>query len=185
MTALREQLQSDDTVQDVTSPDELSARAATTPKRSLPLLGGRDLGRLVRYGATSLIALGVSEIVLVGIDAETALGVTIATVIANLVGTVPSYLMSRYWIWSEADRSRPGRQVLLYWLTSLVSMAISSVSMGAISHEDHARHILRLIILGLFYLVVSIVLWVAKYAAYHMVIFRTPPERVAVGEQVG
>jgi len=36
--------------------------------------------------------------------------------LANLAGTVPSYLLSHFWIWREASRTRVGRQVVLYWL---------------------------------------------------------------------
>ncbi|MCU1494537.1 MAG: hypothetical protein JWO62_2301 [Acidimicrobiaceae bacterium] len=177
MTALREQFERDDvgTAGETLAPlEELSAPRATIFGRLRTTLQARDLRRLFRYTATSALALAVSEVCLVTIDAETSVGVTLATVAANLAGTVPSYLLSRYWIWSEADRTRAGRQLLLYWLTSLVSMAVSSLAMGAISHEDHARHVLRLLILGVFYLAISILLWVAKYVAYHTVIFRTP-----------
>lgn len=162
--------------------DVVAPRRGASTSRIGAIIAGRDLGRLFRYGATSVIALVVSEICLVTIDAETAVGVTVATVAANLAGTVPSYVLSRYWIWSEADRARAGRQVALYWLVSLVSMALSSIAMGAIAHENHERHILRLLVLGAFYLVVSIALWVAKYVAYHTVIFRTPPPS---GEVIG
>jgi putative flippase GtrA len=174
MSAIPEQMERD-AATSVTTVDEM---AASTRGPRAHARGGfaakRDLRRLFRYTATSVIALVVSEVVLIVLDAETAMGVTLATVIANLVGTVPSYLMSRYWIWSEADRTRAGRQLVLYWVTSLVSMAISSLATGAISREDHAHHFLRLLILGSLYLLVSIILWVAKYVAYQTVIFRTP-----------
>lgn len=187
MTDLREQLERNEarsTIDEQAAIEKVSARGAIISGRLASVLAGRDLRRLFRYTATSVLALAVSEICLVTIDAETGIGVTLATVAANVAGTVPSYLLSRYWIWSEADRSRAGRQLVLYWLTSLVSMAISSLAMGAISHEDHARHILKLLILGAFYLAISIVLWIAKYVAYHTVIFRTPTAAGSPGEEL-
>lgn len=163
--------------------DTEAPRAAAGPESAVVafvtrLLGGaakgRDVQRLVRYAVTSVVALAVSELCLVVVDADTGIGAMLAAFVANLAGTIPSYLMSRYWIWSEADRSRPARQVLLYWLTSLVSMVISSVSTGAISDADHAHHVLKLLLLGAVYLFVSLILWVAKYVAYQTVIFQTP-----------
>ena len=81
----------------------------------------RTITKLVRYGATSAIALGISEVALL-VAAAAGISATLSAVIGNLAGTVPSYLMSRYWIWAEAPRERIGRQVIQYWMTSLVSM---------------------------------------------------------------
>jgi putative flippase GtrA len=153
----------------------VTALPTTRIARLRALRQGPDFKRLVRYTSTSVIAMVVSEICLLALNAETALTVTVAAVFANLAGTVPSYLLSRYWIWSEADRSRPVRQVVLYWLTSIISMVVSSLATGAVAHEDHAHHLLKLVILGALYLGVSIALWVAKYIAYQTVIFRAAP----------
>ena len=82
---------------------------------------------LARYATTSLVAFGVSEIALLLLYGNSVAGATVCAVIANLAGTVPSYFMSRYWIWKDADRSRAGRQVILYWVTSVVFIALTSL----------------------------------------------------------
>jgi len=172
MTALPEQLDRDETYGEDVGALVAEGEAGAERRVRATVSRPRDLRRIFRYSATSLLALGVSEIFLVGLDAETSMGATLAALLANLAGTVPSYLLARYWIWSEADRRRAGRQIVLYWITSLVSMGISSVVTGAIADQDHAHHLLKLIVLGMVYLVVSLVLWVAKYVAYQTVIFR-------------
>src|ERR1700733_991592 len=82
--------------------------------------------RLFRYAATSAISLGISEVCLLALYSSRTFGVTTSALIATLAGTIPSYLLSRYWIWSEANRKRVGRQVVLYWATSFAAMAITS-----------------------------------------------------------
>ena len=65
------------------------------------------IARLARYAATSGVAFGVSEatlLILYGLNLTTA---TVAALIASLAGTIPSYLLSRYWIWRDAARERP------------------------------------------------------------------------------
>ncbi len=136
---------------------------------------GRDVRKLVRYTATSVVSLGVSELALIVVDAETSLGATLSVLIANLAGAIPSYLLSRYWIWPEADRRRPARQAFLYWVTSILSWAISTVATGAIADADHAHHLLKLVLLGTVFILVNLALWVAKYVAYQTVIFRAAP----------
>lgn len=138
-------------------------------------LAERDLRRLFRYAATSVIALGISEAVLLLISDTTSLGAASAALVANVAGTGPSYLLSRYWIWPEADRRRVGRQLVLYWVISLVSMGLSSITLGVVAdHVPHTR-LVHLALLGAAYLGISVVLWVAKYASYRAFIFTPEP----------
>ena len=89
-----------------------------------------DVARLARYAATSGVAFAVSEttlLILYGLDLTTA---TVAALIASLAGTVPSYLLSRYWIWREAARERALRQVILYWIVSISCIALHQLADG-------------------------------------------------------
>jgi putative flippase GtrA len=130
----------------------------------------RTVVKLVRYGATSAIALVISEIALL---VATAFGVTatLAAVIGNLAGIVPSYVMSRYWIWPAADRDRVGRQVIQYWMTSLVSMTITSLSTGGIAAIAPSSGIDHLFVVGGGFFAVNFLCWVGKYVVYQRFIF--------------
>src|SRR5258708_5507617 len=87
---------------------------------------GRKMVNLYRYGATSAVALGISEVALL-IAAGFGVTATVAAVIGTFAGIIPSFCMSRYWIWADAPRTRVGRQVVQYWLTSLVALAVTSL----------------------------------------------------------
>jgi putative flippase GtrA len=139
-----------------------------------PRLGpGRSasIARLVRYGATSVVAFAVSEVTLLTLYGWNVTGATAAAVVANLVGTVPSYLMSRYWIWSEAPRSRVGRQVAMYWTTSIVCITGTSLATGAIASLAPSGQRFHLAIAGIGFLLVSVVFWFAKFEVYQRIIF--------------
>jgi putative flippase GtrA len=151
--------------------NELSVTRLSALFEQLSVLARRGR-RVIRYGAVSLLALGVSEITLLMLVGN-KVGATVAAIVANLAGTVPSYLLSRYWIWSDAERHRVGRQVVLYWLTSALSMLVSSAGTGLCSVLVHSSGTTRLVILGGTYLVISLVLWVTKYAVYQYLIFPT------------
>ena len=145
--------------------------------------GGRiraNLRRLFRYGATSGLALGVSELTLVLVYASGVAGAALASLIANISGTVPSYLLSRYWIWSDSDRAKPGRQVALYWLTSAVSMALTSGAMAAIADASPKGRRAHVIVVGVGFVFVSAFLWIAKYLVYQRVIFKNRASEVAI-----
>jgi putative flippase GtrA len=127
---------------------------------------------LARYGTTSVVAFGVSEIVLLFLYGKGFASATVAAVIANLLGTIPSYFMSRYWIWRDADRSRAGRQVFLYWATSAICIALTSVSTGAIAKLAPAGHPMHLELVAVGFPVVTVVFWIAKLVVYQQIIFR-------------
>ena len=70
------------------------------------MFGRREqIARLWRYGATSVIAFGLSEAILLILCGTGTTGATVGALIANVATTIPSYLMSRYWIWKDAERS--------------------------------------------------------------------------------
>ena len=131
--------------------------------------------RLVRYGATSIVAFGVSEITLLLLYGYHVTGATVAAFVANFAGTVPSYLMSRYWIWSEAPRTRVGRQVAMYWATSAICIAGTSFATGAIANLAPSGHRFHLEVAGVGFLLVSVVFWFAKFVVYQKIIFPVQP----------
>jgi putative flippase GtrA len=135
--------------------------------------------RLFRYAATSGISLGISEVCLLALYSTRTFGATSSALLATLAGTIPSYLLSRYWIWSEANRKRVGRQVVLYWATSLASMAITAAGTGLITHAAPGGHRAHVIFAGAAFLAMNIVLWVTKYLVYQKIIFRPHHRPVA------
>jgi len=127
--------------------------------------------RLARYGTTSVLAFGISEATLLVLYGSGAVGATVAAFIANVVATVPSYLLSRYWIWKEAPRSRVGRQIVLYWATSIACIAGTSLATGAIARLAPAGHPFHLAVAGFGFLVVSVAFWLTKFVIYQRLIY--------------
>ena len=106
-----------------------------------------------------------------------AVGATTAALIANVVATVPSYLMSRYWIWKDAKRTQVGRQVVLYWATSAASILLTSLATGAIAHHIPESHRFHLALVGVAFFFVNVAFWFGKFVVYHKFIF--PTDRTA------
>jgi putative flippase GtrA len=132
-----------------------------------------QVARLVRYTATSVLAFAISEITLLVLYGNHLVGATTAALIANVVATVPSYLMSRYWIWKDARRTQVGRQVLLYWGTSAASILLTSLATGAIAHHIPTTHHFHLALVGVAFFFVNVAFWLIKFVVYHKFIFPT------------
>jgi len=120
----------------------------------------------------------VSETTLLILYGNDVVNATVAAVIANLAGTVPSYFMSRYWIWKDSARTRVGRQVVLYWTTSVVCMALTSLATGAIASLAPAGHRFHLAVVAVGFPAVTLVFWLAKFVLYQRVIFPGAPRTV-------
>jgi len=133
--------------------------------------GRAGIARLARYAATSGVAFAVSEatlLILYGLDLTTA---TVAALIASLAGTVPSYLLSRYWIWREAARERVLRQVILYWAVSITCIALTSLLTGALASFAPAGHPFHILVVAIGYPIVMLTFWLIKFVIYQRVIF--------------
>ncbi len=141
-------------------------------------LAAARVGRWWRYAVTSAVATGVSETTLLVVYGLHLAAASWAAVLASLAGTVPSYAMSRYWIWPEADRQRPGRQAVAYWVVALVSLGVSSVATGIAGANAPGAGAARLAVVGLAYVGTYGGLWVAKFVVYQRFLFR--PARVPV-----
>jgi putative flippase GtrA len=112
-------------------------------------------------------------------------GATTAAIVANLAGTVPSYLMSRYWIWSEAPRARVGRQVAMYWTTSIICIGGTSLATGAIATLAPSGQRFHLAVVGVGFLLVNIVFWFLKFEVYQRLIFRPEPRETKTAHCAG
>lgn len=128
--------------------------------------------RLGRYAVTSVVSTGVSEATLLLVYGVHALTAWAAAVVASLAGTIPSYAMSRYWIWPEADRRRPGRQVTAFWVVALVGLGLSSLLTGVAAAYAPAAHMAHLAVVGVAYVGTYGALWVIKFVVYQRYLFR-------------
>jgi putative flippase GtrA len=155
-----------------TEPLQLEPEVSPNRPPSLPARLRNHSRRLFRYAFTSGLSLGISEACLLALYSTRTFGATSSALLATLAGTIPSYLLSRYWIWSEANRKRVGRQVVLYWATSLASMAITAAGTGLITHAAPGGHRAHVIFAGGAFLAMNVILWFTKYLVYQKIIFR-------------
>ncbi len=130
-----------------------------------------QVARLARYTATSGLAFAMSEAILLVLVGTGATGATVAAMTANVTTMVPSYFMSRYWIWKDAERNRVARQVVLYWVTAVVSWVLIALATGAIAKAIPQGHRFHILLIGIGFMVVNGVFFVAKFAVYHKFIF--------------
>lgn len=161
---------------DLEAPERTSGPVRHFKRMTATLVARPRLWRLVRYAATSGLSTVLSEVTLVSLIA-TGAGATTAALLANVAGSVPSYLLSRYWIWPEAPRDRVARQVSIYWVTSLVSTVLSTGVTKLVAVEVPLHGTERDVVLGAAYLATYAALWLVKFVAYHRWLFSPAASR--------
>ena len=83
--------------------------------------------RIWRYTASSVIAAAASFLVFAGAYALGA-GTVAANVLAFVAGAVPNWVLNRAWAWQRRGRVHVVREVLLYAVVSLLSLAASTAA---------------------------------------------------------
>jgi len=157
------------------SPETVGSYAGSLAQSARRVIARPKINKILRYALTSGVTTGISEVTLLVLYASGFLGATGSSVIANLAGTVPSYLLSRYWIWPEAERSGVTRQMGLYWATSFVSMVVTTVGASFAGAHAPAGHTNHVIVVGSAYIATVAVLWVAKFIVYQRIVFNSSP----------
>lgn len=123
----------------------------------------------VRYAAVSAVTVPVTQVALIAGVAGFDLAPVTANVIAVTVGAVPSYVLNRAWVWRKRGPSHLWREVVPFWLLSLVGLAVSSALVAlATAGRDSA------IVASLANLTAYAALWVGKFVILHNVLFQAP-----------
>ncbi len=134
-----------------------------------------QIRQLRRYAVTSFVATAVSEGTLLVLYGTHALGASAAAVGAAMAGAVPSYAMSRFWIWPEADRRRAGRQATAFWVVALISLGLSSLATGVAAANAPGGRVWHMVVVALAYIGTYGTLWALKFLVYQRWLFRPPP----------
>lgn len=138
--------------------------------------------RIWRYTASSVVAAATSAVVFAVAYALGA-GTVPANVLAFVAGAVPNWVLNRSWAWERRGRVHVGREVLLYAVVSLASLAASSAATGWAGHAARTvtdNSAVRVLLVAAAYVATYGLLFVAKYLVYELVVFtdgRAPRSR--------
>lgn len=133
--------------------------------------------RVWRYTASSVIAAATSVVVFAVVYSLGG-GTVAANVLAFVAGAVPNWVLNRSWAWQRRGRVHVGREVLLYAVVSLASLAASTAVTEWAGRE--ARSVtsdatLRVLLVAGAYVATYGLLFVAKYVVYELVVFAGEP----------
>jgi len=119
------------------------------------------------------VATVCSEIAFALVYGFSLLGTTGSSAVAFMAGAIPNYILNRQWAWQRRGPVRFWREVVLYIVVSLLSFGASAVATAWTAHAAHhvSDHLVKTGLVSAAYLGTYAVLFLAKFAAYELVIF--------------
>lgn len=147
------------------------------------------LTRLARYAIGSIVTVGVAAVSLVAL-VYVGLPGWAASLAASGIAIIPGYPLNRAWAFGRRGRNTTWREVLPYWITSVVVTALAAAA--AVGWTDnwaqtltaHHHHLVRSLIDVVTYLVVYGFLWVGRFAVFDRVLFRPDRNGASASDRV-
>jgi putative flippase GtrA len=134
--------------------------------------------QLIRYSMVSVISTGVSLAVLALVFGVFHIwGEVGSTVFANVVASVPSYFLTRNWVWGKTGRSHLVKEIIPFWTMSALGIAFSIIGAAAAKHLGTRlglSHFEQTLLVEVANVTSFAVFWVAKYLVFNR-IFKVHP----------
>ncbi len=134
--------------------------------------------QLIRYSMVSVISTAVSFAVLgLVFGVFHVWGEVGSTVFANVVASVPSYFLTRNWVWGKSGRSHLVKEIIPFWTMSALGVAFSIVGASVAKHVgEHfgLSHFEQTLLVEAANLLSFAIFWVAKYLVFNR-IFKVHP----------
>jgi putative flippase GtrA len=134
--------------------------------------------KLFRYTMVSVVSTAVSFVTLGVVFGLLHLwGEVASTVFANVVASVPSYFLTRNWVWGKTGRSHLVKEIIPFWVMSGLGIAFSIVGAAIAKHIGkvyHLSHLEQTVVVLVANVLSFAVFWVAKYLVFNR-IFKVHP----------
>ena len=129
--------------------------------------------RITRYALGSVVAL-LTSVVVFALLYVAGVGTTVDSIAAFVAGAVPNWVLNRRWAWRLKGRVDFGREIVGYIVVSVLALVASSLATGLTNHFVRslpAHHGIRVALVTASYVLVQVLLFVAKFIAYEHWVF--------------
>jgi putative flippase GtrA len=146
--------------------------------------------KMTKYALSSVIAFLLSDLAFAFCYWLFGGRTTPSSVVAFFAAAIPNWIMNRRWAWQQTGRA-PAKQIVSYAAVSAIVLLVTSLATGRtnywVKHSGHIanHHGLRLIIVTGSFVLVTVILFFAKFAIYEFVIFRNRRADLAVDADQG
>jgi putative flippase GtrA len=138
--------------------------------------------KLIRYTMVSVISTVVSAGTLAIVFGLLHLwGEVGSTVFANAVATVPSYFLSRSWVWGKGGRSHLVKEIIPFWTMSALGIVVSIFGAAAAKHIGQhfgLSHFEQTVLVVVANVASFAIFWVLKFLVFNRIFKIHPVEEL-------
>jgi putative flippase GtrA len=132
--------------------------------------GGRA-EKLLRFSSVSVVGIVITQALLVLLYGIMNEGAELANVLAVSVSAIPVFILNKRWVWSQDGRIDLRREVLPFWLFTLLGLLLSTVLVAIVDDRTEHTWPVMLANIGGFGIV-----WLAKFLFLDQVVFGGPED---------
>lgn len=130
--------------------------------------------KLIRFALSSVITTGVSmSTILITYGFHIISGIYAATLFGNAVAVIPSYYLSRAWVWGKRGKSHWWKEVVPYWSLSVLGIAFSMIGASLVKslvhHHPHWGHDVNTLLVAAMNLLSFGIFWMLKIAVFNRI----------------
>jgi putative flippase GtrA len=102
-----------------------------TPKGALAFVKSDSGKKWIKYGSVSVVAIATSWVTFVIAHNFAGQSLRASNLWAMAISTIPAFLLSRKWVWASDGVISMKREVIPFWVLSLVQAVISQLVLEA------------------------------------------------------
>ena len=123
--------------------------------------------KIIRYTMVSAISALTSLVILTIVYGVFRLWTEVpSTLFANVLAGIPSYLLNRQWVWGKSGRSHLWREIVPFWVMSLVGIVFALFT-ASLAHNfadtHHLHHLVRTVLVVGANVAAFGILWILKF----------------------
>ncbi len=131
---------------------------------------GRFRGKAARYIGLSMFGTVITQLQIFVYVKLWDWNGGVANFVAVTVSSVPSYFLSKHWVWQHHGKGSVAKEAVPYWILNLAGLVLSTVFAVVASHYFDQWWVVSLANLAGFG-----VLWVAKFLILDEYLFKSNP----------
>jgi putative flippase GtrA len=147
-----------------------------------PARGMGSLAKFIRYSMVSVVAILISQVVILVAAWLFHFSGISSNALGAAASTPASYELNRKWAWGKKGKSHLWKEVVPFWLLTLVGLAASTGTVQVADSMAKGHHVYgldrALAIMGASLFAYGVV-WVAKFIIFNRVVFAARPAKGA------
>jgi putative flippase GtrA len=98
--------------------------------------------KFIRYSLVSVISAFTALIILIVVYGVLRLWSEVySTLFANILAGIPNYLLNRQWVWGKSGRSHIWREIVPFWVMSIVGIVFALLVVALAQRYAQAHHL--------------------------------------------